>query len=112
MQFYAPSDDPDWPLMRACVPVSAWNRHGGGTIYAYFTKNDTPPIVVTFDPGRGTVSPKTKIVEEGKRYGDLPMPEYEGWGFLGWTFTSGRLDYVTKDTIVTKTASHTIYACW
>ena len=111
-QYYAPSDDPDWPLMRCCVPVAPWNHTKGGTIYAYFTKNPAPPIVVTFDAKGGTVSPKSKIVEEGRKYGDLPVPEYQGWGFLGWTATSGRLDYVTKDTVVTKTSSHSIYACW
>ena len=52
---------------------------------------DTVPVTgrfdlytVTFDPNGGSVSPTSKKVDPGLRYGSLPTPTRAGYTFLGW----------------------------
>ncbi|MBQ9438102.1 MAG: BspA family leucine-rich repeat surface protein [Lachnospiraceae bacterium] len=82
------------------------------TLYAYY---DTDQILLslTFDPGEGSVSPAKKEVEYGKPYGELPVPEREGYVFYGWFF-EGQEDTlpVTQRTIVEKSWPHSLHALW
>ena len=60
------------------------------------TKSPTPtptpvPTVnsytITFDANGGSVSPTSKIIKKGEKYGTLPTPSRSGYRFIGW-FTS------------------------
>ena len=82
------------------VPVT-----GAATYTALFSN-----MVVTLDPGKGTLpGPTTIEVVQGQPIGDLPTPTPKaGYTFTGW-FDSDNNE-VTSETIVTETESFTIYA--
>ena len=46
---------------------------------------DPATVKLTFDPKGGTVSPTTKYVTYGRKYGKLPTPVRPGYTFNGWT---------------------------
>ena len=43
-------------------------------------------IKVTFDPAGGTVNQIVKYYSQGEVYGNLPIPERDGYSFVGWTY--------------------------
>ena len=45
--------------------------------------------IVTFDANGGTVNPDRKAVRIRQKYGDLPIPVREGYGFDGWDDLKG-----------------------
>jgi len=87
-------------LMTGCGPAS-----GGGN-------NGVLPIIVTFNPQGGEVSPASKEVTAGSNYGELPMPTKPDSTFLGWFTEKVGGTEVTSKTKVTNTKSHTLYAQW
>ncbi len=70
---------------------------------------------VTLDPNGGSLGENegTKEVYYGRTYGELPVPEREGYNFLGWfTGTYSGSGEVSTDTTVVRPGPHTIYAHW
>lgn len=67
---------------------------------------------VTFDPDGGTVDPASKIVTNGKDYGELPVAVRDGYLFGGWFTEREGGEQVTSDTVVTREEDHTLYARW
>lgn len=48
-------------------------------------------VTVTFNPNGGTVTPGQKTFPVGLPYGSLPLPELEGYTFLYWLSSYGRV---------------------
>lgn len=82
---------------------------GNMTFEASFTPST---YNVKFNPNGGTVSTTNKNVTYGSKYGDLPTPVNPGFTFKGWKTSSDGGTLVTKDTTVTATADHELYASW
>ena len=79
------------------------------TLYAHWTANEYD---VTFNANDGTVGTTTKTVTYGNPYGELPTPTREGYTFAGWFTEKDGGTQVTKETVVTTAADHTLYAHW
>ena len=79
------------------------------TLYAHWTANT---YTVKFDANEGTVTPAEKTVTYGSHYGELPTPTREGYTFAGWYTEKDGGTQVTKETVVTTVADHTLYAHW
>ena len=73
-----------------------------------------PSITVTFNPGiGGSVSPTSKDVIFGSKYGTLPTPTKSGFVFKEWnTQSDGNGNKITSNTTVTTNSNHTLYAIW
>ena len=69
-------------------------------------------LTVSFNPNGGNVSPTSKTVAVGSKYGDLPTPERYNYTFAGWYTQSNGGTKVTSDTVVTSSTNHTLYAHW
>lgn len=84
---------------------------GTKTFYAEWLGKE---LTVTFNANGGTVTPTSKKVNYGSHYGDLPTPtnKDESLTFIGWYTAQVDGDLVDKDTNVTATANHTLYAHW
>ena len=74
-------------------------------------------VTVSFDPQGGTVEPESAEIGEGEALGALPVPEREGWVFLGWymepaasAFDICQATEVTAAT--TFTENTTVFAHW
>lgn len=66
---------------------------------------------ITFDPSGGTVSPETKTVIYGEKYGPLPIPEKPGFTFDRWTNETMNTT-IDSNTIVTTPSDHILKAMW
>ncbi len=74
---------------------------------------DAIELTVTFDANGGTVpSPSSKTVTVGGTYGDLPATTSSGYTFEGWYTAQTGGTRITKDTVVTLSQNHTLYAQW
>lgn len=73
---------------------------------------DAQSFTITFLPnGRGaSVSPKSKRVTNGRAYGELPVPKWDGYVFDGWRTVSGTL--ITANHVVSLSADQSLYAQW
>lgn len=70
-------------------------------------------IIVTFDPTGGVVSPTTKTVKHGPKYGELPVPTWSAHEFKGWwTEIGGKGIEITANSKVKVKEDHTLYAKW
>lgn len=76
------------------------------TLYASW---EAKTYTVTFDANGGTVEPSSKEVTYDDVYGELPLPEWEGYAFSGWT--DGTTIY-TESTVVKITEDQTLTAQW
>lgn len=76
-------------------------------LYAHWTPKE---IKVTFNADGGSVSLKNKTVTFDAPYGDLPVPEREGFCFGGWQ-TEDKTP-VSAGTLVSKPSAHTLIATW
>lgn len=80
------------------------------TLYAVWEPASIP---VKFDLDGGTVDGSAYIADKtvvyGETYGDLPVPQKEGFVFDGWIY-SGNL--ISSDTEVTMTGEHVLTARW
>ena len=80
------------------------------TLYANWIAD---AVTVTFDAKGGVSTQTSKTVTFGSTYGELPTATRAGYTFAGW-FTEEGIEgtLVTKDTQVTNSNHHTIYAHW
>ena len=80
------------------------------TLYAVW---EASVITVKFDLDGGTVNGETYVqdmeVVYGETYGELPVPEKEGYIFDGWVYSGTVID---EDTVVTMTGEHVLTARW
>ena len=67
---------------------------------------------VTLNSNGGNSSSSSISVSYGSTYGSLPTPTRSGYEFKGWFTESSGGSQVTAQTIVNKTAKHTLYARW
>ena len=88
-----------------------------GTATIEVTIDPISTITITFNAGEGTVDPASVEIEAGAAIGELPVPELEGWKFIGWftepaaTFmAAGQGTAMTSET--TFDESTEIYAHW
>ena len=68
--------------------IPAMNDKESITLYAIWWGEER---IVTFDANGGTVSPDRKAVRIRQKYGDLPIPVREGYGFDGWHDLKGSI---------------------
>ena len=93
------------------TPGAGSNQYSGTTITVVVSKGPIT-MTVTFNANGGTVSQSSKTVTKTQTYGTLPTPKRDYYTFAGWyTAASGGIK-VTKDTKVTATGNHTLYARW
>ena len=76
--------------------------------YTLFPKTCT----VYFNANGGNVSPTSKTVTVGGKYGDLPTATRTGYTFNGWWTAASGGSQVTSTTTVTNSSNHTLYAHW
>lgn len=70
-------------------------------------------IKVSFDSNGGQLDQTvTLTVKLGTKYGELPVPEKDGYSFLGWYTEKDGGTEVTEDTTVTVYDEQTLYAHW
>lgn len=80
------------------------------TLYAVWKPAE---MVVRFDLDGGQFSENDavteKIVTFGEVYGELPIPEKEGYRFDGWVYSQ---QMILEDTVVVMTGEHILTARW
>ena len=80
------------------------------TLYAVWMPAE---VMVKFDLDGGNLDGETYIADKtvtyGEAYGELPVPEKEGFRFDGWIY-SGVV--IQADTMVTMTGEHVLTARW
>lgn len=84
------------------------------TLYAVWSKQKVK-ISITFDANKGELGElvdDNKIVVVDEMYGEMPVPEREGFMFIGWYTATKGGEYVDDETIVSDGESHTLYAHW
>lgn len=73
----------------------------------------TPNVyAVTFHANGGTCTAKQWYYTYDDIYGEMPMPEREGYRFLGWWTAKEGGEQITKEMEVTVTADFDLYARW
>lgn len=77
------------------------------TLYAHWTRTE---YTLTFDPNGGTVSPTSKKVRYGEKYGTLPTPNKNGYEFNGWFNSSGV--QINENTVKRTANNETLKAGW
>lgn len=80
-------------------------------LYAHFTEST---FKVTFDANGGKLeeAKATKDVNNGEKYGELPVPTRNDQAFLGWFTDKEEGEEVTADTVVDIIKDQTLYAHW
>ncbi len=80
------------------------------TLYAVWTPAN---VTVKFDLDGGSVDGKSYAADQtvtyGETYGQLPVPEKEGFLFDGWIYSGA---VIGADTVVTMTGEHVLTARW
>lgn len=80
------------------------------TLYAVWMPAE---VMVKFDLDGGNLDGETyipdKAVTYGEAYGELPVPEKEGFLFDGWVYSGA---VIKADTTVTMTGEHVLTARW
>ncbi len=81
------------------------------TLYAHWQPQTE--YTVTFDPngGRLTTDSDTMTVTKDQPYGELPVPVWEGYRFLGW-YTAPEEGVLVEGETVFTGRDHTLYAHW
>ena len=69
-------------------------------------------ITITFDANGGQVSTPSKEVTVNDTYGELPIPTYTGYAFMGWYTSATDGTKIEESTPVTITENQTLYAQW
>lgn len=68
---------------------------------------------LTFDAGKGSVSPSSKIVAYDDEYGELPTPVRKGYDFVEWNYKEdGTGDALNTSDVVDTTEDETVYAIY
>ena len=75
-------------------------------------KEEEKKITITFDANGGTVSIPSKEVTVNGTYGELPVPTYTGYAFMGWYTSATDGTKIEESTPVTITENQTLYAQW
>ncbi len=89
-----------------------WNDFAAATvtIKGFVCEWESTTITVTLNANGGTVSPTSKMVLLGEKYGTLPTPTNRTkYRFTRWTLDGKTID---ENSIVTATSDHTLYAQW
>ena len=81
---------------------------GDVTVYAHWTVNS---YTLTFDANGGKVSPASRKVRYGAKYGDLPTPTRSGYTFDGWYTAKSGGSKVSGDAVM-GAGDVTVYARW
>lgn len=83
-------------------------------MYSFTAGGTGERYTVTFDAGGGTVSPGSKTVVYGGKYGTLPTPTRPGYSFDDWSpDKSGMVRQICRSSSqVTTRGNHTLYAMW
>lgn len=82
------------------------------TITVLTAKWQGKKYTVKFNKNKGKLSKKSKKVTFGSKYAKLPTPKRSGYKFAGWYTAKKGGTKVTKNSIVNKAKTHTIYARW
>lgn len=69
-------------------------------------------ITLSLDPNGGTIDTETITVTYGESYGELPVPERNGYTFTGWYTSASGGTKITADSIVGVAVNQTLYAHW
>ena len=76
-----------------------------------YVKWKLKPYKLYFNAGAGTVTPEyIELLNDGTRYGELPIPELEGHEFLGWYTTRVGGTKVSEDDTLPEPKDQMIYA--
>lgn len=70
------------------------------------------PVLINFDAIGGNIDITSTVVYYGEKYGDLPEPQKNHYDFNGWYTSNEDGDPIDKDTDVTNSEPHTLYAHW
>lgn len=81
------------------------------TLYAHWER-DGNAFNISYDSNGGTLRVLEKLVMNGSVYGELPVPNREGYHFAGWYTEKEEGHQITSSTIVNLTADQTLYAHW
>ena len=96
--------------------VTGKNSAVSGNTFKMGTENATVKAIWEANTYLVTYSSDTELDKEeksvvyGSKYGNLPVPEKYGYKFLGWYLDSSYKNMVDKDTIVTTSKNHVLYA--
>lgn len=78
--------------------------------YSAYTAKEA--VYCTFDANGGSVENNKRPVIPGDKYWKLPTSTRKDYTFNGWFTSKTGGTQVTKNTVVTNSASHTLYAHW
>ncbi|MBE6606255.1 MAG: CHAP domain-containing protein [Ruminococcaceae bacterium] len=95
--------------------VQIWTVNGSTSQKFKLVDAENKTCTVTFDANGGSVSPTSKTVIYGEKYGTLPTPTKEGYTFAGWYLL--QFDYpedplIVASTVFEETEDCTLYAKW
>jgi len=79
------------------------------TLYAHWKLGT---YTVTLNAAGGQLTKSSILVTYTQKYGTIPTPTKLGYTFLGWYTAASGGTRVTRDTRVTQTKNHTLYAHW
>ena len=98
---------------------TAWNRivfdEGNGAVFSALLHCEPSPeeaLTVTLDAAGGTVDTETIPAYMNGSYGQLPVPQRDGFTFYGWFTREDGGVRVDADTGVFTAGDHTLYAHW
>ncbi len=97
-----------WYADAACTKEYDFSAPVTGDLTLY-AKWDANTYTVTFDAGKGTVSPENQTVTFDQPYSALPTPTRAGYDFVGWYLNE---TLITADDTVTVAKDHTLTAAW
>lgn len=90
-------------------PFSSSEVSEDTTVYSVYGALAT----VTFNPGKGNVTPPTKVVAYGKPYGEMPVAVIDTNTFIWWASAENATGTrVSDDTLVATLGNHTLYVRW
>ena len=99
----------------ATIKIKADNDKIATCVVTVTKKSSNPPKTVnkytlTYNPNGGNVSPTSKILNSGDKYGELPTPTRNDYTFNGWYTDASDGIQVSANTTIN--ANTTIYAHW
>ena len=90
----------------------ATKEKDGKIIVKKVNKEEEKKVTITFDSNGGQVNTPTKEVTVNGTYGELPVPTYTGYAFMGWYTSATDGIKIEESTPVTITENQTLYAQW
>lgn len=92
-------------------PTAGTGLLKGDSVTLYVSKGKQP-VTVTFNANGGSVGTGSATVYYTAKYGDLPTPTRTGYKFIGWYTSTEGGTKISKDTKVSNTTEHILYAQW